>query len=60
MKVFKWLDDYFYNISRKDVDTYLSGATDLQDLETRQRLIERGQAPFQIISGYRSRSMLGW
>lgn len=40
-----------------DVERYLSESSSLVELESRQRLIDRGQAPFQIYSRMVAR---GW
>lgn len=39
--------------NRSDMDKYLGSATDLQDLEHRQKMINRGQAPFQQYETYK-------
>ena len=45
--LFAWL---FYDHHRKMEERYYAQSVDLIDLERRQRLVSRGQAPWQVAS----------
>jgi len=42
-----WIKGFFNPKSLEE--QYLSGAHDLYDLEQRQKRVQRGQAPFQLV-----------
>jgi len=46
LKMTRWLSQLFKNMAMTPAERYLSQATDLQDLERRQRDISRGRVRF--------------
>jgi len=49
-KLLKWISQGLQRTSQTEEEQYLSQATDLADLERRQRLLTYGKAPYQ--TGY--------
>jgi hypothetical protein len=49
----KWFKFDPRTSEQKDIDAWLSASSDLADLERRQRMLQRGQAPIQVNANLR-------
>lgn len=54
MKIVQWFKK-FIGSSEDEIYNYLAGSVDHVDLERRQRLLMRGQAPIQKYGYYKAR-----
>ena len=46
--IFAYIKRFFNHVKKSQAELYLEDAADMIDLENRIRLLDRGQAPFQV------------
>jgi len=54
----KFLKNLVKDNKKTDIEKYLEGSVDIYDLENRIRLMDKGQAPFQIYERNYSRTYM--